>query len=126
MYNFNYTVTYDNNDEYRICIQNVFMMENCESIDPDEIFFDNLAVKNGIDYLYELTKEEKYFVEIYKKAAMFFLSDDVEVGLMVLFSFDFFNLFHKCLHEYVNNRELFSENNKSYIELINNLDNKKQ
>ena len=66
MYNFSQEVVYDNNDEYRKCIQIVFNMENIESEDSSEVLFDNLAMKNGIEFLFETTKTNELFIDLYE------------------------------------------------------------
>ena len=46
------------------------------------------------------------------------MESDYDFGLMILFSYDYFNLYHECLREYMNQTETM---NDSVLEKINNL-----
>ena len=46
------------------------------------------------------------------------MDSDYDFGLMILFSYDYFNLFHECLIEFINQNETM---NVAVLEKINNL-----
>ena len=116
-YNIDSIVDYTNNDEYRGHIQNVFNIDITEQ-ENDEFLFDNTSILQTIDSIYLLTKDDCMFQELYDKAASVFFQTDRDVGVMVLFSYDYFSHFHKCLHCYLKTPELFNETNKNYMYLL--------
>ena len=130
-YNTTIKVRYDNNTEYRIAIRNVFNMDitktyndmklsDIEDLDDetaDEITYDETTMSDGLKYLYENTIENSLFFEIYILAAGKMLSVDADIGLAILLSYDYFQLFHACLVEYLNSPENFDDTNHSYISL---------
>ena len=126
-YKLDYVVEYTNDEEYRNCVQNVFMINVEEHEDPEYIIFDEIKVKHTIEKIYELTCRYEIFTNLYVKAANKILSEDAELGLIILFSYDYLNLFHKCLNIHFNeNNKQIAENNECFIELIKNLENKKE
>jgi len=90
MYNID-NVKYESDDEYRECLCRLFGAKD-DSYDEDE------ATKI-MDSIYAETKDNIIFQELYDLAAAKFLSEDRSLGLSVLFSYDYFALFCKCLLE---------------------------
>lgn len=126
-YNLDYIVEYSNDDEYRNCMQNIFMINIDPKDDPNCIFFDEIKVQEIIKKIYDLTCNNEFFVNLYKKSAnKYFLNDTLSFGLIVLFSYDHLQLFHKCLYIFLKNGEQVLEKSDCYINLIKNLDNKKE
>ena len=118
-YNFNYIVKYENNDEYRRDITNVFNMDLTEIENPDDlVFYDNTAVMQGIDYIYFKTCSNEAFLELYEKSAASLFSTDKHIGACILFSYHFFEKFHNCLVEFFNNMEKFEKTSENYKELL--------
>ena len=89
MYNFDLTIEYDNDEEYRQQILKVFNLSEY----TDEI-------TKGIDSVYEDIRENEEFERLLEKAANSMLSEDKELGLVILFSYDHFPAFHDCIKEY--------------------------
>ena len=75
MYNFDLTIKYDDDDEYREQILKAFDLSEY----ADEI-------TKGIDSIYEDIRENSEFGELLEKAANSMLSEDRELGLVILFS----------------------------------------
>jgi len=96
---------YSNNKEYRDVIRNYFKMNLIElekkwgylkDSDPesyDELLYDNEAINNGMNIIFENTKNNPDFIYLYKLAARSFLSEDEETGLCVLLTYDYFSDF---------------------------------
>lgn len=116
MYNINYNVNYDNNKEYRKCLREVFSM-NMNNIDislneiedldeetEDELLYDNSAINKGLDYIFNLTNHNEHFMDLYISGASCFFSEDPNIGISVMFSYDYFQQFHLCLVDFINNR----------------------
>jgi hypothetical protein len=98
---------YSNNQEYRQRMREYFKMDvsalarehaELKDTDPesyDELLYDNDAVKNGMNLIYDNTKDNPMFRELYRLAAGRFLTEDLEVGLCVLLTYDYFHDFIK-------------------------------
>lgn len=108
--NLSAVVIYNNCEGYRQCIRDFFQMdtekikqtgklEGLEGIDLDEQLYDENAIAYGIDYIYSTTVSDTAFAELYRLAAAVMLSENLEIGCSVLFSYDYFATFSKCLVE---------------------------
>ena len=84
-------VTYDTDDEYRACLCSLFGTK-------DDTYDENQA-ELIMDSIYATTKDNVLYQELYDLAAAKFLSEDRSLGLSILFSYDYFALFCKCLTE---------------------------
>ena len=79
--------------------------------------YDQDAVSNAMDYVYDKTKNNALFQKLYDKAAARMISLDREIGLCILFSYDFLPLFRECLDDFMKAPEQFSKTTPSYIAL---------
>jgi len=96
---------YSTNKEYRNVIRKYFKMDltdlertyaHLKDTDPesyDEFLYDPQAISRGMNLIYDKTKNNPMFMELYKLAAGFFLSEDTETGLCVLLTYDYFSDF---------------------------------
>ena len=130
-YNMNITVQYDDDFGYRQSIRDVFGM-NClpESIfgsaldadyDPvtrDELLYEADAMSKGLDDVYERTKDVPEFRKIYEIAAGFMFSVDPNIGLAVIFSYDYFYLFHPCLVDFLVSGSISDDNRENLLKKI--------
>jgi hypothetical protein len=121
-YNTELFVKYTNNDEYRACIQRAFLME-FHLAENTNVLYDNKQIVDGIDYLYDATKTNPLFVELYEKTAenILIISNNTYMGITVLFSYDFFYLFHPCICSFIRSPENFTNQNADYLALKNSL-----
>ncbi len=114
MYNINIDVTYNDNKSYRKCLRKVINMdvsklnipwdEMDDDLDEetiDELLFDNNTMSTCMDFIYDKTKDSNYFKELYLIGASKMFSQDPQIGLVILFSYDFFNYFHLVLVDYL-------------------------
>jgi hypothetical protein len=80
-------------------------IENKEEYDEtmDELDYDEESASKSLNSIYEKTKEITEFQHLYDLAAACMFSTDREIGLAVLFSYDYFHLFinvlQNVLHE---------------------------
>lgn len=118
---------YTSNKEYRQAIRDFCHMNtialDIETDDEetyDELQFDMDAMKQSMDMIYEMTKENKYWGILFEKAAGKFLSTHYDIGLSVLFSYDYFSKFVDCWNWFLEGKE-FNENTDCYIRLSNAL-----
>jgi hypothetical protein len=81
----------------------------------DELLFDEAAISKVTDKIYDITKNNVLFQELYTLAAGRFISTNMEIGLAVVFCYDYLPLFHKCLGSFFRNE--FDTDNLFYKEL---------
>ena len=123
-----FTVRYTTNKEYRqairdFCNMNTIALEFETDVDDetyDELQFDMDSMKQSMDIIFEMTKDNKYWTILYEKAAAKFFSTHNEIGLSVLFSYDYFSKFVDCWNWFLEGKE-FNENTNCYITLLNAL-----
>ena len=122
---------YKNNREYRQVLRQFFEMKHVEElhIDQDnldiedeetldELLYDSESVEKKLNEIFEKTKSIDAFVKIYEIAAAHMFSVDLETGLAVLLSYDYFPYFYafyKRYHE-ININEL--QKMKEYCDLV--------
>jgi hypothetical protein len=99
------TVSYTDDTEYRQCIRKVFCLTNTpetkDDIDVDEIEdFHTDAIERFLDNIYQSTHHIDVFQELYRNAAAIMMSEDMSLGLTVLFSYDYLQLFHNVLSRF--------------------------
>ena len=122
-YNFDLTIQYNSNEEYRKCIRELFYMENIignDDIDDetkDELDYDDETISKTMDLLFDMTKNNTLFQELYDLAAGLMFSTNREIGIVVLFSYDNLPLFHNCLASFYREPELYNEKNEHFIRL---------
>ena len=126
-------IEYTDNNGYRRCLRELFHMNSknyedkinslnsVEELDEeteDEISYDDEAATKMLDYIYEKTKDNTMFIEVYKIAASKMLSEEPTIGQAVLLSYDYLPLFYSCLVDYLNLPNLFNKENINYINLL--------
>ena len=108
---------YSNDKEYREFIRNVCSMKSnqlvtleqndIDEITHDEWNYDAGAMNIWLDFTYKITHNEPIFMQLYTTAAGTMLSEDPQIGLAVLISYDYFYDFYTCIcayqkkHEYI-------------------------
>ena len=82
------------------------------NIDPIDKSLDdsNEDIKLEITILYNLLSSQQKMIECMKKAASLMISDDLELGLMILYSYDYFFLTHKCVSDFLEMGEISEQN----------------
>lgn len=119
-YNFDVNVQYTNDAEYRQILGQLMGF----AVDEDEEdSYDNNRVATVLDQLWFWTKDHPLFYHVYDKAASFMLSENPEIGLSVLLSYDNLPLFHNMLVAYWKLGERFGSSHSAYIELHEKLFN---
>lgn len=130
MFDFDNSATYNSNMEYRDFLRDIFFMnlpknpENPDDIDNetlDENNYDEDVISRTMDVLFELTKGNGLFQQLYVSAAAKMLSEQLEIGQAVLFSYDYLPLFHKCLGCFIKEPSTFDETNEFYVGLMKKL-----
>jgi hypothetical protein len=123
-YNINQIVTYDDDVSYRKQIRDVFSM-NCspisdyDAVTNDELMYEDDAMTKSLDEIYAMTKDVPDFIHIYTTTAGFMLSTDPNIGLAVVFSYDYFDKFHPCLVDFLRSGSI-SAGNREVLNLTIN------
>jgi len=86
-YRVDLTIQYEDDEQYRDCICKVFQMAE----------YDDVQVSAGLESVFATTQSNHALMEIYVLAAGKMMSEDPEIGLVILLSYDYFATFHKCL-----------------------------
>ena len=123
-YNTKLVIQYSNDGEYRACLREIFSMKRVIEIDPDldeiscdEQDYDIDAASQKMDFIFERTSGHPRFQELYDIAASKMISMDRNIGLSVLFSYDYLALFHKCLCSFFDDPDGFDEANAAFVAL---------
>lgn len=107
-YNYGVTnISYDDDDTYQQTICKIFSMEE----------YSDESVVQILDRLYFDTKDHPLFQVVYIQAASFMLSENQEIGLSVLFSYDNLPFFHNMLVEFHMLGDRFDDSCPAYVEL---------
>jgi hypothetical protein len=125
-------IQYSNNNQYRDCIRQVFQMNARNFPDTsmlelddetlDEMMYDDKSANDMMDFIFEHTKLKDEFVVLYRQAASFMFSDDINIGLTILFGYDYLDLFHSLLQLFFSNpSESTITQSSEYTRLYNKL-----
>ena len=111
------TISYSNNTEYRQCLSKIFninitpqnynnpdleniLKQNEETLDEetlDELCYDESCASAIMDKWYADTASNPQFQKLYDLAAAKMISTDREIGLAVLLSYDYLQVFYPYL-----------------------------
>lgn len=128
----NMRIQYSNTTEYRQLLRDLFSMDKknypVHSLDPDidveskdELEYDEEAAKAFMDNVYNKTKNIPLFRDIYLRGASFMLSQDMNIGIAIMFSYDYLNFFIPCYLDFCKNPDNFNKQNASYQNLYQKL-----
>ncbi len=129
------TIQYNTTNEYRRVLRSVFCMDtdaimqnlekqyditNMDEETLDELLYDGNKMDHTLAILFDKTVIHDAFVRLYETAAGLMLSTDKTIGQSILFSYDYFSLFHVCLCDYFVNNS-FHETSESFLQLYRKL-----
>jgi hypothetical protein len=132
-------IEYTANKEYRACIRNIFginkttimghlekqyILNDLDEETIDELCIDLDCMDGLMKDLYEITKNNVLFQTLYDYAAAKLISIDRTIGQCILFSYDYFYLFHPCICVYLTHPDQFTEECPYYIQLKEKLSRK--
>ena len=133
-------IEYHNNLEYRQWIRTVFrtdkekikqeiesVYDNVSSLEEetlDELCIDMDAMEETMSKLFILTESHELFQKLYDAAAAKMISTDRTIGQCVLFSYDYFYLFHACMCVFLTNPSQFTIMCPYYVDLKKKLTTK--
>jgi hypothetical protein len=110
----------DNVNEYEKCFIRDFLYKedllNIFSIDQLDDDFD--AFSNAISKLYSKIKDCLPLKECMKKIGAKIISEDLQVGLCILYSYDYMYITHQCVSEYLESGAISPENTNLLEEIV--------
>jgi predicted transcriptional regulator len=109
----------DNEKEY---ILNILYQEDYLAIFSIKQYDAKAAtnLSNSIGELYEKIKDSDVLKDIMKKAASTVMSIDLQIGLCILYSYDYMYITHKCVSEYLDTNFISLYNIDKINKLISN------
>jgi len=127
---------YSTTEEYRQVLRHIVRMDPTKyysddqievdvSFDEetmDELHYDDSAMSAYLDGVYQSTHTHPLFSRMYLSAAALMLSTNPEIGLAILFSYDYLGPFYLCYQSYLLDHVAFSENNQFYRSIIERLE----
>lgn len=135
-YPVDFLVDYNNNSEYRQCIRKLFNMDELlhlptvtpiEELDnetQDELTYDEVAAAILMDFVFSKTENNILFQRIYDSAAALMLSTERSIGLTIVYSYDYFADFHRCLVAFFKEPNTFNDSLVCYTRLLSKLETK--
>ena len=126
-YQLSYNPQYENNFQYRQCLRDIFSMDvsknppkwdqmdgDLDEETKDELVYEGGAISQGMNYIYDATKNNKALKGLYLDAAGLMFSIDPSIGLSILFAYHYFADFHNCLRVFFENPSGFSESTPEF------------
>jgi hypothetical protein len=106
-----------NEDEKNFVREALYRRDICNIFNIDDQCFDEKKITNIICDLYKNISGEKIIDACITRISNKLLcNSDLELGFLLLFSFDYLYLSHPCISEFIETGKI-SETNNSFIEL---------
>ena len=133
---------YSSDKEYRAFLRKIIQMDpakfyeteeiKCDPTDPkvseetiDEYNYDSAAVGIYLDRLYAKTKDHPEYQELYKLAAALMFSENPEIGLAVLMSYDYLAWFYASYSTFLKDEQHWSKDtDEFYQKLVERIDSR--
>jgi hypothetical protein len=133
---------YNSDQTYRAFLRTIIKMDpakfyeteeiKCDPTDPkvseetiDEYNYDGNAVNAYLDRIYSETKHRPEFQRLYIAAAALMFSEDKEIGLAVLMSYDYLAWFHSIYSAYLKKPDSWNaQDDEFYLKLIERIETK--
>jgi hypothetical protein len=123
---------YSTDEDYRKTLRNLFSMDEtkypleCEDktidiVSRDELSYDEEAAKVFMDKTFQATKDHPLFEQLYEKAAGFMFSTDPEIGMTILFGYDYLDVFGPCVLRILKEPTSFNATDTNYQLLVTRL-----
>lgn len=98
-------ISYKTDTEYQKC----FCALINQTVTSDQSFDDEWDEDNVtlfLNFIYTKTSTIESFQQLYLDAAATMMSIDPEIGVAILFSFTYFEIFHQCIVSFFNNKKI--------------------
>lgn len=87
----------------------------------DELMMDESRMTRVMNHIFTNTEKSKEFQELYTLGAAKWISEDLGVGQCILFTYDYYYLYHSCLCIYFDYPEQWNEYCPYYVQLRDKL-----
>ncbi len=131
----NIDINYSNNAEYIQCIRTIFNMDmnvyknKVDTLENDvndvfdtetrdELSYDDDSATIILDHVFKITNHNALFNNLYISAAANMISTDPQIGIAVLFSYDYFERFHNCVRLFTQTPDKFNTECNEYLSLL--------
>ena len=108
--NLNLDIKYINDDEYKECLLKVYNIKlkkkDIKKLDDDDMF---KIIVEKIKMLKNKLERNNEIVILCNLSAKVMLSEDLEIGLLILHSYDYFELFYQLYSHFYKTEEINSE-----------------
>ena len=105
-----------NDDEKQFVRDALYRRDLCNIFKIEDEYFDEKIITNIINALYVSINGEKFLESCIIKVSNNFFSNDLELGFLILFSFDYLYLVHPCISEFIETGKI-NDSNDSLLEL---------
>ena len=105
-----------NDDEKQFVRDALYRRDLCNIFKIEDEYFDEKIITNIINALYVSINGEKFLESCIIKVSNNFFSNDLELGFLILFSFDYLYLLHPCISEFIETGKI-SDSNESLVKL---------
>lgn len=118
-------ISYTDDCEYRATVRRIFRMQQVpvnldtnDAITADEVNFDADAASATMDAIFYQTETHPLFQELFDHAAAKMLSLDRIIGMAVLFSYDYFADFHRCLCVWLREPSAWTKEHAAFAKML--------
>jgi flagellin-specific chaperone FliS len=106
-----------NEDEKQFVRDALYRRDICNIFKIDDDYFDEKKISDNISKLYKIIRGEKFLEYCTTKISNnLFCNSDLELGFLILFSFNYLYLAHNCVSEFIETGKI-SETNESLVKL---------
>ena len=95
--------------------------EDVDADTLDEYLYDENAVSGFLDEVFNNTKDHPLFDNLYELAAAKMISQQRDIGLTVLLTYDYLDAFWKCYSLFRKSPEELTETNELYLQLYHKI-----
>ena len=119
--NLDLDINYTNDDEYKQCLIKVFNVNKSNLImidsedDPNDTF---MVMVNKLTLLKNKLERNQEIIKLCNLSAKMLLVEDLEIGLMILHSYDYFELFYQLYCHLLKTNEIKKDVYEKLLEKI--------
>jgi hypothetical protein len=115
------SLSYENDDEYRAAVKLICFLCNSDLPDDD---YDTEQMTKALDYIWENTRNNSTFMELYTLAASQMMTEEATIGLAILFSYDYLKEFYLLCSKFLSNPAESCDDHPCYLSLKTKLTTK--
>ena len=95
----------------------IYKSDLLQAFNLDE--YDDAKIEEEMKHIFDKLKNNQKIVPCIKKMAERFLTNDIEFGLVLLFSYDNFCVTHLCIRDIIEKGDISEDNINLLVKLIN-------